>query len=122
MAQLRLVRPKRMPRLRTNLSPEECSRRLREQVQRRTLLSRFNIFRSPTSRVFGRVSDTAFSLESSLDSFSKRLVGTLVPDREGTLIDYSWKAGPGHIVYDDARVDETEILSFLAEWLDAAEV
>jgi hypothetical protein len=108
--------------LRTKLSPKECSRRLREQVQKRTLLSRFNIFRSPTSRVFGSVSDTSFTLESSLDRFSKRLVGTLIPDGEGTLIDYAWQTGAGHIVYGDARVDETEILSFLVEWLDTAQV
>jgi hypothetical protein len=85
-------------------------------------LSRANIFRSHTSRVFGTVSDTTFTLESSLDRFSKCLVGTLIPDGEGTLIDYAWKVGPGHIACGDARVDEKEISSFLAEWLDTAQV
>ena len=111
-----------MPQLRTKLSPDECSQRLREQVQRRTILSRFNIFRSPTSRVIGDVSSDSFSLSSSADRFSKRFVGRFVSEHDGTLIDYTWQAPGTHHVYGDSRFDETEILSFLTEWLDAEQV
>ena len=111
-----------MPLLRTKLSPDECSQRLREQVQRRTLLSRFNIFRPATSRVVGDVSSDAFSIASSADRFSKRLVGKLVSQRDGTIIDYTWQAPTTHHVYGDSGFDETEILLFLTEWLDAEQV
>src|SRR4030095_3213521 len=85
-----------MPQLRTKLSLDKCSQRLREQVQRRTMLSRFNIFRPATSRVIGDVSSDSFSLANSADRFSKRLVGRFVPQRDSTLIDYNGKL-PLHI-------------------------
>ena len=111
-----------MPQLRTKLSPGECSQRLREQVQQRTIWSRFNIFRPATSRVIGDVSSDSFSLASSADRFSKRLVGRFLPQRDSTLIDYSWQAPVTHRVYGDSGFDETEILSFLTECLDAEPV
>ena len=108
-----------MPLLYSNLPADECVRRLREQVQRRTILSRLNIFRPPRSRVIGEVSPTGFSLESSFDPFSKRLVGTLVSQPEGTIIDYSWQTPLTHRIYGHSHFDEEQILSFLTEWLDA---
>jgi hypothetical protein len=111
-----------MPQLRTKLSSDECSQRLRQQVQRRTVWSRFNIFRPATSRVVGDVSSDAFSLSSSADRFSKRLVGRFVPEPDSTLIDYTWQAPVTHHVYGDSRFDETEILSSLTDWLDADQV
>jgi hypothetical protein len=111
-----------MPRLQTSLLPDECVARLREQVQPRTLLSRLNIFSSPVSRVFGCVGDRRITLESSRDRFSKQFVGTLHPADGGTTVEYAWKAGLGHRMYGDARFDEAEILSFLAEWLGTQEI
>jgi hypothetical protein len=111
-----------MPHLRTKLSPNECSQRLREQVQPRTIFSRCDIFRPAKSPVIGDVSSDSFSLASSADRFSKRVVGRFVPQGDGTLIDYTWRAPVTHRVYGDSDFDETEILSFLTEWLDAEQV
>ena len=111
-----------MRQLRTSLSPEECVTRLREQTQPLTFFSHMNIFRAPRSPVLGRVSDREITLESSRDRYSKRLVGRLLPADTGTTIEYTWKRGLGHMFYGDARFDEEEILSFLAEWLGTQEV
>ncbi len=111
-----------MHRLRTPLPLEECVPRLRKQVQQLSLFSRINVFHSPTSSVFGRVSDCAITLESSRDRYSKRLVGTLHAEDGGTTIDYAWKAGLGHAIYGDARFDEEEILSFLTECVNAQQL
>ncbi len=110
-----------MRRLRTELSHEECVARLREQIQPLTLFSHMNIFRAPRSRVFGRVSDSQITLESSRDRYSKRLLGRLLSSDGGTILEYRWKAGVGHRFWGDARFDEEEILSFLGEWLGTQE-
>jgi len=111
-----------MPQLHTKLSVDECVRRLREQVQPRSILLRLNIFRPVRSRVTGDVSHDQFSLESSTDPFSKRLVGRFIPQNEGSIIDYTWQVPITHRVYGDSEFDETEILSFLTAWLDVEPV
>lgn len=86
------------------------------------MLSRFNIFRPATSPVVGDVSSHEFSLASSADRFSKRLVGRFVPQDDCTLIDYRWETPVSHRVYGDSGFDQTEILSFLTECLEAEQV
>lgn len=81
-----------------------------------------NLFRCRTSRVLGRLAGSAIVLESSSDVYSKRFVGTLRATPGGTCIDYFWKKGAGHCVYGDGAFDEEEILSFLAEWLEAQQL
>jgi hypothetical protein len=111
-----------MPQLHTKLSADECIRRLRDQVQSQSILSRLNIFRPGRSRVTGHISHDQFSLESSTDRFSKRFVGRFIPQKEGLIIDYTWQVPITHRVYGDSEFDETEILSFLVVWLDVEPV
>ena len=103
--------------LKTSISPEEILGILREQTAPLALTSRFNIFRPKTCPVFSRISGNSFVLESSADSFSKRLVATLIPVADGTEIQCHWTRKFWQKLYGHAHFDENAILGFLHDWL-----
>jgi|SRR6267143_1410935 len=108
-----------MAQLSTRLPPDECVRRLREQVEPLTIFRRLNIFRAAKSPVVGDISHDRFLLESAADIFSKRLIGRFERSGDQTIIDYNWKIPLMHRIFGDSSGDESEILSFLARWLNA---
>ena len=89
---------------------------LRDQIQPATFFGRLNICKRPSSRVVGNICEMQLEIGSSADKFSKRLVGQLSQDSDGTVLEASWKIGFWSKIYSCHQSNEETIVSFLHQW------